>query len=456
MLYKKIAEHIKHDISNQTLQSGDKLPSIRTLSTDFDCSKNTIIKALSELEQEHLIYALPKQGYFVAIAQEQTTERPLVFDFLSAEPNPDSFNIKNLLSCSEQIIGNLEYSLLPYGPQLGLEKLRTELVNYLQSNQVFTKKENIVITTGSQQAIDILFNMPFPNKKEKILLEQPTYSGALTSANLSKEKVIGISMNKGELDLNQLEYIFKNNDIKLFYTIPRFHNPMGTSYSTQTKKKIVELAHKYDVFILEDDYLGELDLDSKADPLFAYDTSDKIIYLKSFSKIFLPGLRIGAVCLPNSLRQTFLSYKFARDIATPIFSQEILATFITNGMFYNHVKQLKEYYAKKMTYTLICCHDLLPKEIKFTTPKSGFYFVIELPDYISATDLKTTLKLKNVLVEDVSNMYLSHESPKEMIRLCIAKIDEKDIYDGTTIIATEINALTNQKKSVFKNWEFYI
>ncbi|NKC67291.1 PLP-dependent aminotransferase family protein [Vagococcus fluvialis] len=298
--------------------------------------------------------------------------------------------------------------------------------------------------------------MPFSNKKENILIEQPTYLGALNSAKLSGKDVLGITIKNGEIDLNQLEYMFKNNNIKLFYIVPRFHNPLGSSYSIETKKRIVELAYKYDVYILEDDYLGELDLNSKADPLFSYDTHDKVIYLKSFSKIFLPGLRIGAVCLPKSLHATFISFKFARDIATPVFSQEILATYMENGMFENHIKQIKPYYAEKMTYTLKCCKELLPQGITFTTPETGFYFSIKLPDYISSSDLKTTLKLKNVLVEDISNLYLFHDKSTEMIRLSIAKIKQKDIYQGISIIANEIRNLTEQKKSVFKNWEFYL
>lgn len=456
MLYKQIAEQLKKYILNENLKPGDKLPSIRNLTNHFECSKNTIISALKNLEETGLIYAIQKQGYFVTQGSDIENEKTITFDFLSAEPNTEALNTKNLLSCSEKISHDLKNVLLPYGSQNGLDKLREQLVPYFQNNQVFTNKENIVITTGSQQSIDILFNMPFSNKKENILIEQPTYLGALNSAKLSGKDVLGITIKNGEIDLNQLEYMFKNNNIKLFYIVPRFHNPLGSSYSIETKKRIVELAYKYDVYILEDDYLGELDLNPKADPLFSYDTHDKVIYLKSFSKIFLPGLRIGAVCLPKSLHATFISFKFARDIATPVFSQEILATYMENGMFENHIKQIKPYYAEKMTYTLKCCKELLPQGITFTTPETGFYFSIKLPDYISSSDLKTTLKLKNVLVEDNSNLYLFHDKSTEMIRLSIAKIKQKDIYQGISIIANEIRNLTEQKKSVFKNWEFYL
>lgn len=237
MLYKQIAEQLKKYILNENLKPGDKLPSIRNLTNHFECSKNTIISALKNLEETGLIYAIQKQGYFVTQGSDIENEKTITFDFLSAEPNTEALNTKNLLSCSEKISHDLKNVLLPYGSQNGLDKLREQLVPYFQNNQVFTNKENIVITTGSQQSIDILFNMPFPNKKENMLIEQPTYLGALNSAKLSGKDILGITIKNGEIDLNQLEYMFKNNNIKLFYTVPRFHNPLGSSYSIETKKK---------------------------------------------------------------------------------------------------------------------------------------------------------------------------------------------------------------------------
>ena len=145
MLYKQIAEQLKKYILNENLKPGDKLPSIRNLTNHFECSKNTIISALKNLEETGLIYAIQKQGYFVTQGPDIENEKTITFDFLSAEPNIETLNTKNLLSCSEKISHDLKNVLLPYGSQNGLDKLRKQLVPYFQNNQVFTNKENIVI-----------------------------------------------------------------------------------------------------------------------------------------------------------------------------------------------------------------------------------------------------------------------------------------------------------------------
>lgn len=456
MLYKKIEAAIETKISNKQIQSGEKLPSIRVLAQTYSCSKNTVIKAMSELEKKHLVYAVPKQGFFVAVSNEEILEISTVIDFLSAEPEITTINLENFYHCSEQIMAQVKDKLLPYGNPSGVERLKEQLIPYLQNNQVFTSTNRLMITTGSQQAIDLLMNMPFPNKRKKILVEQPTYFGALISAKLSENDVLGISVEGQKIDLEQLEYIFKNNEIKLFYTIPRFHNPLGHSYSNETKKAIVDLADKYDVYILEDDYLGDLELDTKRDPMYSYNPNGRVIYMKSFSKIFLPGLRLGMVVLPEPFISTFLEFKFSRDFSTPVFSQEILATYLENGMFANHLKQSQQIYASKMKHVKSYCHKYLPPNVLLEIPDTGYYFSLKLPDNLYSHELVAALKLKNVLVDDTSRMFLPNSKSKEYIRLSISKINSKDLEFGIQQIAETIAELGQRKYSIFKEDHFYM
>ncbi len=456
MLYQKIARQIEQQITLKTLTAGEKLASIRQLATDFACSKNTVIKALSELEKKHLIYSIPKQGFFVAKPTAKSAETNSVIDFLFAEPDPTTIQADHFQHCAEQVLENLPQHLLSYGQQSGLPRLKKNLIPYFQDQQIFTTPERLVITTGSQQAIDILMNMPFPNKREKILIEQPTYFGALNSANLSGKDILGIQVENQQLDLNRLEYIFKNNEIKFFYVMARFHNPLGHSYSQEVKRALVELANKYDVYLVEDDYLGDLELDSKSDPLFSFDPSGRVIYVKSFSKIFLPGLRLGTVILPEQLLPTFLEYKFCRDFATPVFSQELLATFIENGMFQNHLKTCKKLYPAKMKSAQESCQKYLPHTVTYTLPETGFYFSLGLPEGIRSQDLTAALKLKNILVDDIARMYLPHVTHRNMIRLSISKTSAAEIDYGIQEIAATIAELSQQRQSVFKSYDLYI
>ncbi len=191
---------------------------------------------------------------------------------------------------------------------------------------------DICITSGSQQAINILCNMPFPNGKINVLVEQPTYKGVLKTLEISKTPVIGIERKFNGIDFAELERKFACDNIKCFYTIPRFSNPLGISYSNDDKKQILALAEKYDVYIIEDDYLGDLELKNNVYPMRYYDVSSRVVYIKSFSKILLPGLRIAAVVLPKVLMNTFEEHKRWMDLNTSVLSQGALKIYIKSGI----------------------------------------------------------------------------------------------------------------------------
>src|SRR4051812_43075238 len=306
-------EEIKLRLVDGSLIAGSKLPSVRKLSEYFSCSKNTIIKAYFELEKEHLIYSVPKSGYYVVNEFQNAKNENQVIDFLSAGPDKSVMPYVEFQHCMNQAIEQYKEELFTYSDQQGLYPLRVQVVKYLQNLQVFTQPERVVVVSGSQQALNLLVSMPFPNGKNNILIEQPTYFGFIESINLEQATTFGIELSMEGIDFDRLEYIFRNNDIKFFYIIPRFHNPLGHCYTNFEKKKIVELAEKYDVYIVEDDFLGDLDPDAKSDPLFSFNPCGRVIYIKSFSKVFLPGLRIAAVVLPSLMNSNFLRYKFSSD-----------------------------------------------------------------------------------------------------------------------------------------------
>lgn len=285
--YIKIMEGIKRRLEDGSLIAGSKLPSVRQLSQNFSCSKNTVIKAYAELEKEHLIYSVPKSGYYVVNEFQNATNEHEIIDFLSAGPDKNVMPYLEFQHCMNQAIEQYKEELFTYSDQQGFYSLRVQIVKYLQDLQVFTQPERLVVVSGSQQALNLLVSMPFPNGKNNILIEQPTYFGFIESVTLHQATTFGIEFSKEGIDLDRLEYIFRNNDVKFFYIIPRFHNPLGHCYTNSEKKKIVELAEKYDVYIVEDDFLGDLDPNAKSDPLFSFNPYGRVIYIKSFSKIFL-------------------------------------------------------------------------------------------------------------------------------------------------------------------------
>jgi DNA-binding transcriptional MocR family regulator len=375
--YQKIILYIQNEINAGRLKPGAKLPSIREIAKIYGCNKATVIRAYDELEQKHLLYSVPKSGYYLidreAVQESQPNKNRI--DFSAAAPDIALFPYLDFQHCLNQAIDHYKEELFSYLYTPGLPSLCRTLVRFLQDYQVFTTAENIFVTAGSQQALHILANMPFPNGKSQILLEQPTYFGMTRCCQVSGVTTIGIERNNTGINLEELERIFRSGNIKFFYTIPRFHNPLGTSYATDLKKQILQLAQKYNVYIVEDDYLADLELDSKADPVHASDTSAKVIYIRTFSKTLMPGLRLGIAVLPNILVNTFAEYKRCADLSTSILSQGALEIYIKSGMFTSHLRKVKKLYSERMSCLKKACQTYLPPEIKPAIPQTGFLAV---------------------------------------------------------------------------------
>lgn len=441
----EIIKDIKAQLANGLLTTGSKLPSVRQLSEQFACSKNTVIRAYNELEKEHLIFSIPKSGYYVVNKLEQPTTPQNVIDFLSAGPDKTIMPYIEFQHCINQAIDTYKEELFSYSDQQGLYSLRVQIAKYLQSLQVFTNPDRLFIVSGSQQALHLLVSMPFPNGKSNILIEQPTYFGFIESVHLHQATTFGIDLTMKGIDLERLEYIFRNNDIKFFYIVPRFQNPLGHSYTNDEKRKIVELAEKYDVYIVEDDFLGDLDPNSKSDPLFSYNPSGRIIYIKSFSKVFLPGLRVATIVLPTLMMNHFLRYKFSADFNSSVLSQGALDMYLKSGMFNSHIKTIKGLYVRKMKVLQEACESLLPSHTNFTKPVSGFYLSIILPNNVSAKQTVHLLKDKNIFMDDASRMFLPEFKRDNLIRLSISQVDEPFIHKGIEELAQCISSLERKK-----------
>lgn len=434
-----IIQSIRSDIVKGLIKPGQRLPSIRMQSQKFDCSVNTIISAYQELEKEYLIYSRPKSGYFV-VAQEALL--PLIqtkrIDFASAAPDPSSISQKDFRQCINKAMELFEASILTYPDPQGLLSLRQEIVKLFHQQQVFSSEEQIFIFSGAQQALHLLAGMPFPNGKTNILLEQPTYWGMLNALKAQKQTVIGIERTPNGMDWAALERHFQSNLIKFFYTIPRFHNPLGTSYTQEEKQRLAELAQAYDVYIVEDDYLADLETNAKADPIRAYNGSSHVIYLRSFSKVMLPGLRLAAAAVPNSLIPLLHLYKQSADLSTSVLSQGVLEIYLKSGMYNHHAKQMKSLYNHRMNKLRDISRRLLPKDSLYSIQSSGGLFsAIRLSD-VNKEELIRQLNNRGVDVLAADRQYLSSFPKMNLLRMSIIRTDERDIEEGLNIIAEEM------------------
>lgn len=438
--YEEIINYIKGEILNSNIKSGNKLYSIRDVSSRFQCSKATVIKAYELLEKEKLIYSIPKSGYYLVENKLKFQEERInnKVDFNSAYPDKSILPYEEFQKCMDMAMEIYRERLFTNLSAKGLPSLINLAVKELQNYQVFANKENVFITSGSQQAINILTMMELKNKRKNVLVEQPTYHGVLKSLELNHISTIGIKRDRNGIDFNELERIFKGYDIKFFYVIPRFHNPTGFSYSSDEKKKILKLCQKYDVYIVEDDYLGDLEVDSKSDPIYAIDTDERVIYLKTYSKVLLPGLRIALAVLPKALTKIFNEYKKWNDLSTSILSQGALEIYIKSGMFKDNIRKIRAIYTARMNYLRNLVSEVNSQNATWYIPTSGFFASFEVNDTSKINYISKKLKMKNIILPDMSKFYLNSVTEHNIVRISLSDVDYEKIKRGILEIVREV------------------
>ncbi|WP_088014643.1 PLP-dependent aminotransferase family protein [Gottfriedia acidiceleris] len=442
---------LKHEYVYQTLltqiqggqlKAGTKIPSIRKLAELFSCSKSSILAALEKLENQHLIYAIPKSGYYVVehkIFKEPSKINKI--DFATSAPNWHSFPYQDFQHCLNKAIDTFQSDLFRYGTQKGLPSLINEVEKLLQSYQVFAQKKQIFITSGVQQALFLLSTMPFLNNRSKILVEQPSYHIYMDLVKLYQLPIVGIKRTIDGINLEKLEEIFSEGDIKFFYTMPRFQNPLGTSLSKKEKLETLKLAHKYDVYIVEDDYLVDFEYTKKNDPLFANDLYGRVIYLKSFSKIMFPGLRIGIAVLPDSLIETFQQFKTVIDIDSSMISQAALELYLKSGMFEHYQKNVRDKYLvrAKILQTSLETHLT---NYDFASDIVMHSHIV-LPKQVDMNALINQLDEYDILIDSIKKNYLDNFYQERILKLNVSNCEPIDIEKGIKQISYSLKDTNN-------------
>lgn len=433
--YKKIAEELKKEIQEKVLLPGQKLPSIKSYADKMGVNTDTIIKAYQSLESEHLIYSVPRSGYYVVKSLITNNKKKHVIDLICVSP-PDSINpYKDFYHCMDQSIQIHKNLLLEYGQVQGMMELRQALVKHLMNFQIFTNKNDIFITNGAQQAIYILSVMSFQNKKKTVVVEQPTYSLMVEILKQNQIPVIGIKREETGIDFKQLEEIFQTEEIKFFYLMPRFQNPTGYSYTREQKQKILSLAQKYKVYLVEDDYLGDLVEEERGDSLFSMAQKERVIYIRSFSKTFLPGLRLGMVILPEELKEEFIRRKKGMDLNTPVLTQGALEIYLRSKMFRLHSVKMRAYYEEKMNVVKKACACYWPNDKLVYIPDSGIYILFEI-EHKKLDNLLRNLSRKKILVSDIKACFIEEgEASMQGIRLCICNNSDQEIISAIQTIS---------------------
>lgn len=439
--YQQISEEIQYKIMIGTYRSGDKLPSINEISELYNCSRGTVIKAFEVLISRHVVYSKPQSGYYVANDFYKHELEQDHYDLSTGNPRVDSIPIVNVKhSLNVAVERYSEYSLQM---QLrGTPSLLEELQKYLDTKGFYCKISDLFFSQGVTQAMSVLCRIPFPNGKNIILIEEPSFSFTIEQLKHYGNEVLTIQRDKDGIDMAELEHIFKTQAIKFFYTIPRNHNPLGTYLPLNQRKKIIELAHKYDVYIVENDYFSESFSIPRYEPIYYYSDFRNCIYLKSYSKI-VPYIRIGFAIIPPEIQEAYsdgMNKAYFESYYMPdLVSQATLETMIKNDIISGIALHLSETLKQKIsTYNRIIAKWsnslIMPQKIQ-----CGNYGIIQLSDDININSFINKLKLNGVEVKSNEPAYYNKDNFDNSFRVCLARVSHQQLKKALQIIYSSVN-----------------
>jgi 2-aminoadipate transaminase len=323
------------------------------------------------------------------------TQRPDIISFAGGLPAPELFPSQQIIDASRRALENHGVMALQYGITEGYPPLRELIVAHMERQGVRCNIGNILITSGSQQALDLLGKILI-DPGDHIIVEQPTYLGALQAWDVYGSKYITVPTDDDGMLTDELERVLQANKAKFIYAMPTFQNPMGISTPSNRRKAIVELAIHYNIPIVEDDPYGQLRYEGEDElPLIALDAQDRgdglangnVIYLSTFSKTLCPGFRVAWVVAPEDVIFRMVQAKQGSDLHTSTFSQVVAYETARDGFVEKHVEEIRRVYRERRDLMLGLLEELFPPGVTWTHPKGGLFLWIRLPEGMNSTEL---------------------------------------------------------------------
>lgn len=323
------------------------------------------------------------------------TQRPDIISFAGGLPAPELFPAQEIIDASRRALEQHGVMALQYGLTEGFAPLREWIVGHMERYGVRCNISNILITSGSQQALDLLGKV-LVDPGDHIIVEQPTYLGALQAWDVYGAEYITVPTDDDGMLIEDLDRVLQANKAKFMYAMPTFQNPMGISTPGNRRKEIVNLANRYNTPIVEDDPYGQLRYEGEDElPLIALDaqlrgdglTSGNVIYLSTFSKTLCPGFRIAWVVAPEDVIFRMVQAKQGSDLHTSTFSQVVAYETARNGFVEEHVQEIRRVYRERRDLMLGLLEELFPPGVTWTHPKGGLFLWIRLPEGMNSTEL---------------------------------------------------------------------
>jgi 2-aminoadipate transaminase len=314
------------------------------------------------------------------------SSQPGIISFAGGLPAPDLFPIELIKHVTAEALDTYGSDVLQYGLSRGVPQLVKVIAERATERGTPSTSENILVTTGAQQGIELIARA-FIDPGDYILVENPTYLGALQAFDYYQAQYATVDMDSDGLLIDQVEEKIRRHKPKLIYTVSNFQNPTGITMSVERRRALVDLAIQYDIPIVDDNPYGDVHFTENRLPTIKSYGGDEVIALRSFSKIISPGLRLGWINGPKDIVCQFEKVKQCADLHTSTFCQFVIYEFIRHGYLEPHIEKIRSTYRAKRDRMLQALEAWFPVEVKWTHPEGGLFIWLELPKSMSAKEL---------------------------------------------------------------------
>jgi 2-aminoadipate transaminase len=394
-------------------------------------------------------HRMKKMGSSIIRELLKFTEQPDIISFAGGLPAPEVFPVKEFQEACNRVLEDHGAQALQYSTTEGYRPLREMIARHTERYSVKVSAENIMITSGSQQALDFIGRL-FINRGDYVVVESPTYLGALQAWNAYGAQYISVRADENGMIVDELEAALRIGP-KFIYVLPNFQNPSGSTLSLERRKRLVLLADQYGVPIVEDDPYGQLRYDGEHLPSVVYldnhfrndgeaEYSGNVIYLSTFSKLLAPGLRLAWVIAPPEVIHKLVMTKQAADLHTSSFIQHVAHEVAKGGFLDEHVKVIRAICKERRDVMLEMMEEMFPAEVRWTHPLGGMFLWGMLPEGVDAAEvLKVAIERKVAFVPGAS--FHPNGGGENTMRLNFSFSSPDTIREGITRMGTTLKEI---------------
>lgn len=482
-IYRQIVQQIQTLIDNGTLSTGSKLPPSRVFAAKIGVNRSTVYRAYEELWALGYVEGRPgsyltvreripiahelddstgglvdwqnlTSAYLEDVVSEFSQYRPEgvkitkreCIDFSRLQIDPRLLPVERFRKSMNRTLYRDGEHILNYFPYAGYQPLREYIAQRMRIHGVAASMDNVLITNGSQHALDLITRV-FAGPGKTVAVEAPTYANMLPLLRCNGVNIVEVPMLSDGADLEVLETVLQSQDISFFYTMPNFQNPTGITTDQAHRERLLEISMKYRVPIVEDGFEEEMKYFGKvALPVKSMDTDQIVIYVGTFSKVLMAGVRIGWIVAEKPCTDRLLAVKRFADIASNSLSQAAVYDFCIEGLYDLHIRKLHRVFRRRMQALQKAVSEYInPIYLECTRPAGGYLAWGSLPgEYIETGRIRNIFENYGVIVS-YGNYYFARRPPNSGFRLSISMLDEDTIYEGVRRLGDAVTELQEKR-----------